>query len=203
DLVIECAPASLLAEIVEPFLRKQKQAIVLSVGAMLFHPELIELARQSGGVIHVPTGALIGLDAMLAAAEGQIQSVRMTTRKPPKGLEGAPHLVQNNISIDGLSEPLMVFEGNARDAARGFPANLNVVAALALAGVGPERTMLQIYADPGVTRNTHSITVESDSARFTMTIENIPSDNPKTGRIVAPSVIALLRKMRSGFRVGT
>ncbi len=203
DLVIECTPAALLGDIVAPFLRQQKQAIVLSVGAILFRPELIDLARETGGTIHVPTGALIGLDTMLAAAEGNIHSVRMTTRKPPKGLEGAPHLVENRISIEGLTEPLKVFEGNARDAARGFPANLNVVVALALAGVGPERTLLEIYADPTVTRNTHTITVDSDSARFTMTIENIPSENPKTGRIVAQSVIALLRKMRSTFRVGT
>jgi aspartate dehydrogenase len=203
DLVVECAPAALLDQIVTPFLHKRKKAIVLSVGAILFRPELIEMARQTGGAILVPTGALIGLDAMLAAAEGRIHSVRMTTRKPPKGLEGAPHLVENRIRLDGLTEPLKVFEGNARDAARGFPANLNVVVALALAGVGAEKTLLEIYADPTVTRNTHTITVDSDSARFTMTIENIPSENPKTGRIVAQSVIALLRKTTGSFRVGT
>jgi aspartate dehydrogenase len=203
DLVIECAPAALLPEIAGPFLKAQKQVIVLSVGALLFHPELIEMARKEGGIIHVPTGALIGLDAMIAAAEGEIHSVRMITRKPPNGLAGAPHLVENNISIEGLTEPKLVFTGNARDAAKGFPANLNVVVALALAGVGPENTLLEIWADPGVVRNTHSIVVDSDSAKFTMTMENIPSENPKTGRIVAQSVIALLRKMQSNFRVGT
>ena len=203
DLVIECAPAALLSEIVTPFLKAGKQAIVLSVGALLFNDHLRDLARQHGGTIVVPTGALLGLDAVIAAAEGTIHSVRMTTRKPPQGLKGAPHLEANKINIDGLTEPLKVFEGNARDAARGFPANLNVVVALALAGVGPEKTLLEIWADPTVTRNTHSITVDSDSARLTMTIENIPSDNPKTGRIVAQSVLALLRKMKSGFRVGT
>ena len=203
DLVIECAPAALLSEIVTPFLKAGKQAIVLSVGALLFNDHLRELARQHGGTIVVPTGALLGLDAVIAAAEGTIHSVRMTTRKPPEGLKGAPHLEANNINIDGLTEPLKVFEGNARDAARGFPANLNVVVALALAGVGPEKTLLEIWADPTVTRNTHSITLDSDAARLTMTIENIPSDNPKTGRIVAQSVLALLRKMKSGFRIGT
>lgn len=203
DLVIECAPAALLPEIATPFLKAQKQVIVLSVGALLFHPELIAMAKEQGGVIHVPTGALIGLDAMIAAAEGNIHSVRMVTRKPPKGLEGAPHLVENNISIAGLIEAKKVFEGNARDAAKGFPANLNVVVALALAGVGPEKTLLEIWADPSVVRNTHTIVVDSDSAKFTMTMENIPSENPKTGRIVAQSVIAMLRKMKSGFKVGT
>jgi aspartate dehydrogenase len=203
DLVIECAPAALLSEIVTPFLKANKQVVVLSVGALLFHPELIETAKTQGGVIHVPTGALIGLDAMIAAAEGTIHTVRMVTRKPPNGLAGAPHLIENNISIEGLTEAKKVFEGNARDAAKGFPANLNVVVALALAGVGPEKTLLEIWADPGVVRNTHTIVVDSDSAKFTMTMENIPSENPKTGRIVAQSVIALLRKMQSGFKVGT
>jgi aspartate dehydrogenase len=151
----------------------------------------------------VPTGALLGLDAVIAAAEGQIHSVRMVTRKPPAGLKGAPHLVEHNISVDGLTQPLKVFEGNARDAAKGFPANLNVVVALALAGVGPDNTLLEIWADPTVTRNTHTIEVDADSARLTMTIENIPSENPKTGRIVAQSVVALLRKMQGSLRVGT
>lgn len=203
DLVIECAPAALLPEIAAPFLKAQKQVIVLSVGALLFHPELIAMAKEQGGVIHVPTGALIGLDAMIAAAEGKIHSVRMVTRKPPKGLAGAPHLIEHNISIEGLTEAKKVFEGNARDAAKGFPANLNVVVALALSGVGPENTLLEIWADPSVVRNTHTIVVDSDSAKFTMTMENIPSENPKTGRIVAQSVIAMLRKMKSSFKVGT
>jgi len=203
DLVIECAPAAVLGEIIGPFLRAQKQALVLSVGALLARSDLIELARQTGGSIIVPTGALIGLDAVLAAAEGTIHSVRMVTRKPPGGLVGAPHLVEHNISIEGLTEPKRVFTGTARDAAKGFPANLNVAVALALAGVGPDKTVLEIWADPTVSRNTHTITVDSDSARFTMTIENIPSENPKTGRIVAQSVIALLRKMNATLKVGT
>jgi aspartate dehydrogenase len=203
DVVVECAPAALLSDIVTPFLKAGKQAIVLSVGALLFNEHLREVASAHGGTIVVPTGALIGLDAVIAAAEGNIDSVRMVTRKPPAGLKGAPHLEEHKISVDGLTEPLKVFEGNARDAARGFPANLNVVVALALAGVGPENTMLEIWADPTVTRNTHTIHVDSDSARFTMTIENIPSENPKTGRIVAQSVVALLRKMGASLRVGT
>jgi len=203
DIVVECAPAAILGDVIGPFLRAKKKAIVLSVGAILFRPDLIELARLSGGTILVPTGALIGLDAVVAAAEGEIHSVRMVTRKPPNGLAGAPFLIEHGISMEGLTEPLKVFTGNAKEAAKGFPANLNVVVALALAGIGPDRTMLEIWADPTVVRNTHTITVDSDSAKFTMTMENIPSENPKTGRIVAQSVTALLRKMTSNFVVGT
>ena len=126
----------------------------------------------------VPTGALIGLDAVTAAAVGTIHSIRLVTRKPPLGLAGAPYLVERKIDVESLTEPLRVFEGSARQAAKGFPANLNVAVALSLAGIGPDRTMVEIWADPNVTRNTHRIEVDSDSARFSMTMEGIPSENP-------------------------
>jgi aspartate dehydrogenase len=203
DIVIECAPAKLLRSIVAPFVEKGKTAIVLSVGALLENEDLIDLARQNGGQIVVPTGALIGLDAVTAAAVGEIHSVRMVTRKPVQGLAGAPFLVENNIDIETIKEPLKIFDGTARQAAKGFPANLNVAVALSLAGIGPDRTRLEIWADPALTRNVHRVEVDSDSARFSMSIENIPSDNPKTGRITALSVIALLRKQRAALRVGT
>jgi aspartate dehydrogenase len=81
----------------------------------------------------------------------------MVTRKPVSGLAGAPYLVENNIDIADIVEPLKIFEGTARDAAKGFPANLNVAVALSLAGLGPDRTTLQIWADPTVTRNVHRV----------------------------------------------
>ena len=165
--------------------------------------DLVDLAREHGGRILVPTGALLGLDAVAAAAEGTIHSVRMITRKPPGGLAGAPHLLRHGIDVDGLTEPLLVFEGTAREAARGFPANVNVAAALSLAGIGADRTTIAIWADPAVTRNIHRIEVDADSARFTFQIENVPSENPRTGRITALSVVALLRKLRSPLAVGT
>jgi len=203
DIVIECAPAALLARIAAPVLIAGKKVIVLSVGALLDDPQLETLAREHGGQILVPTGALIGLDAVSAAAEGTIHSVRMVTRKPIAGLAGAPFLRENNIDIAGITQPLKLFSGTARDAARGFPANLNVAVALSLAGIGPDRTLLEIWADPTVTRNTHHIEVDADCARFSMTIENVPSENPRTGRITALSVIALLRKLSAPVRVGT
>jgi aspartate dehydrogenase len=203
DLVIECAPAALMDSIAQPVLRAGKKLLVLSAGALLPRPELLELAKKHGGQIIVPSGALLGLDAVCAAAEGQIHSVQMTTRKPPNGLSGAPYLVENRIQVDDVREPMRVFSGSARDAAKGFPANVNVAVALSLAGIGPDRTRIDIWADPTVTRNTHRIQVESDSARIDMTIENIPSENPKTGRITALSVIAALRKIHAPLRVGT
>jgi aspartate dehydrogenase len=203
DVVVECAPAALLARIGTPVLAAGKKLVVLSVGGLLDAPQLETLAREHGGQILVPTGALIGLDAVSAAAEGTIHSVRMVTRKPIAGLVGAPFLRENNIDIGGITAPLKLFSGTAREAAKGFPANLNVAVALSLAGIGPDRTVLEIWADPGVTRNTHRIEVDADCARFSMTIENVPSENPRTGRITALSVIALLRKLSAPVRVGT
>jgi aspartate dehydrogenase len=203
DIVIECAPSKLVRSIVAPFVGSGKIAVVLSAGALLDHDDLIELAKQNGGQIVVPTGALIGLDAVTAAAASKIHSVRMVTRKPVRGLAGAPYIVENNIDIERITEPLKIFDGTAREAAKGFPANVNVAAALSLAGIGPDRTTIEIWADPTVTRNTHRIEVDSDSARFSMSIENIPSENPKTGLITALSVIACLRKLRASIRIGT
>lgn len=203
DIVVECAPAEVFMQVAEPALHAGRVLVVISVGAFAEHPGLADLARDSGGRIVVATGALLGLDAVQAAREGEIRSVTMVTRKPPGGLAGAPYLVANNISVERLSAPLKVFEGSARDAVRGFPANVNVAAALGLAGIGLDRTTIEIWADPGVDRNMHTITVDADSASFTLSIANIPSENPKTGKITALSIIAALRKLGSPVQIGT
>ena len=203
DVVIECAPAAVLDRIARPVLTAGKKVIVVSVGALLRQPDLIELARRHGGQIIVPSGALLGLDAVSAAAEGKIHSVRMVTRKPIAGLSGAPYLEEHKIDISGLREPMRVFEGTAREAALGFPANLNVAVALSLAGIGPDETRIEIWADPAINRNIHRILLDSDAAKLDMTIENIPSENPKTGRMAALSVLSTLRKLQAELRVGS
>jgi aspartate dehydrogenase len=204
DIVVECAPAALLRDIAEPALAAGRTVVVLSCGALLDNFDLVDLALRHKGRILVPTGALLGLDAVQAAAQGQISRIHMITRKPPNGLDGAPYLVEHGISLAGLNVALRVFRGTAREAARGFPANVNVAAALALAGIGPDRTTIEIWGDPGVTRNIHRIEVEADAARLTLQIENVPSaENPKTGRLTPLSVIALLRKLASPLAIGT
>jgi aspartate dehydrogenase len=165
---------------------------------------LAKLAVQTGARIVVPTGAIAGLDAVRAAAEGPVESVSIEMRKPPVGLAGAPFLLRHGIDVLDLTEPLLVFDGTALDAAAGFPANVNVAAALALAGIGPIRTKVKIWADPFATRNVHTITVEAEAARFTISIENVPSaENPRTGRLAGLSVIACLRGLVSTLRVGS
>ncbi|MPZ55551.1 MAG: aspartate dehydrogenase [Rhizobiales bacterium] len=203
DLVIESLPPALFRGVAVAAIDRGRIFMPLSVGQLLEHWDLVERAKAAGARILVPTGALIGLDAVRAAAEGKIRSVTMVTRKPPAGLEGAPYLVERGISLIGLNAPKQVFAGTAREGARGFPANVNVAAALSLAGIGPDRTRLEIWADPAIDRNTHRIEVDADVARFSMTIEGIPSANPRTGRIVAPSAVAALRGLVSTLKVGT
>lgn len=204
DIIVDCAPSAAFREIAEPALSLGRILVTVNAGALLSHLDLRDVAQRHGGRILVPTGALLGLDAVRAAAEGRIERVTMVTRKPPRGLEGAPYLVEKGISLAGLGEPLLVFEGSAGHGAKAFPANVNVAAALSLAGIGPERTRLQVWADPGTDRNRHTIEVEADSARFTMTIENIPSEeNPRTGKITGLSVLACLRGLVETLHVGT
>jgi aspartate dehydrogenase len=204
DIVVEAAPAALFERIALPVLENGRILVPASVGALLPRLHLARLAKQTGARIIVPTGALLGLDAVRAAAEGPVESVTLETRKPPLGLVGAPYLEKNGIDVLDIDRPIMVFEGNALDAAAGFPANVNVAAALALAGIGAVRTQVRIWADPSVTRNIHTIKVEADAARFTMTIENVPSEeNPKTGRLTALSMLACLRGLVSTLKAGS
>lgn len=204
DVILECIPGRLFAEVATPAIEHGRIFMPLSVGQLLNHMALVDRARQTGARIVVPTGALLGLDAVRAVAEGEVQSVTILTRKPPAGLKWAPHLVANNISVDGLTAPLRVFAGTAREAIKGFPANVNVAVALSLAGIGPDRTIVEVWADPAVTRNTHTIEVRSSSSDLTMTIANIPSEeNPATGKVTALSAIAALRRLTAPLVVGT
>jgi aspartate dehydrogenase len=204
DVVIESLPAAHFRAIAEPAIEAGRIFMPLSVGALLDHLDLVERAMATGARIIVPTGALLGLDAVRAAAEGEIHSARLITRKPPGGLAGAPYLVAHGISLVGLDHPLKIFDGSARDGARGFPANVNVAATLALAGIGPDRTRLEIWADPALDRNVHRIEIEADTALLTMTIENVPSaENPRTGRLTPLSVIACLRRFTGTLHIGS
>jgi aspartate dehydrogenase len=204
DIVVEAAPVAVFEQIAGAAIEAGRILVPASVGALLPRMHLVDRARTTGARIVVPTGALLGLDAVRAAAEGPVESVSIESRKPPRGLEGAPYLVEHGIDVSAVTAPKRVFQGNAFDAAAGFPANVNVAAALALAGIGPTRTQVEIWADPAIDRNMHTIRVEAQAARFSMTIENVPSEeNPRTGQITALSMLACLRGLVSTLKVGT
>jgi aspartate dehydrogenase len=204
DIVVEAAPASAFEAIAVPALEAGRIFVPSSVGALLPRMHLVDLARARGARIVVPTGALLGLDAVRACAEGNVAQVSIESRKPPRGWVGAPYLVAHGVDVAAITAPTLIFAGNALDAAAGFPANVNVAAALALAGIGPERTTVRLWADPGVDRNIHTIRVEAEAARLTMTVENVPSEgNPRTGKLTPLSVLACLRGLASVLKVGS
>ena len=204
DIVVECVPAAVFDLIARPAIEGGRTLVPLSVGALLERSALIERAAETGARIIVPSGAILGLDALKAVSEGVVHAVTHIMRKPPASLAGAPYLDRNGISLDNLVEPLLVFKGPAREGARNFPANANVSAAVSLAGIGPDRTVLEIWADPGLERNTHKVVVEAESARFSVEVESLPdADNPRTGRLTPLSVIATLRQLGSTLQVGT
>ncbi len=204
QVVVETVPAAAAPDVIEAAVDAGRTVVTVSGAALLARFDLVDRAAARGGRIILATGALLGLDAVRAAAEGPVERIRLVTRKPPGGLAGAPYLAERGIDVGTVTAPTRVFAGSARDGARGFPANVNVAAALALAGIGPDRTELEIWADPTVTRNLHRVEVEAAAARFTMTIENLPSpDNPRTGLLTPLSVIACLRRLTAPLVVGS
>lgn len=203
DTLIEAIPAHAYDQLLRPAVLTGKTIITLSCGALLTHWDLVDLAHQHGATIIVPSGAIPGLDALQAAAQGTITTVHLTTTKPTTALHGAPHLTTHNINLDTLTQPTRIFTGTARQAATAFPANLNVATTLALAGIGPDRTTVEIWADPHAKTNTHTITIHADTAQLHLTIHNTPTPNPKTGKLTALSVIAHLKKQTATLRIGT
>ncbi|GGE05859.1 putative L-aspartate dehydrogenase [Aureimonas endophytica] len=204
DIVVEAAPAAAFRPIAEAAIARGRLLVACSGGALLRQPDLVEAARMRGARILVPTGALGGLDVVRAAAEGRIDAALIETRKPPAAWRGAPYLETAGVSLEGLAAPLTLFEGDVLAAAAGFPANVNVAAALALAGIGPERTRVRLVADPALLRNVHHVEIRSDAAHVALTIEAMPDpDNPRTSRLTAFSVLACLRGLSGPLRIGS
>lgn len=203
DVVVEASTQAHLQEIAPKALGAGRDLVVLSCGALLGRADWIALAEVNGCRILVPSGAIGGLDAVKGGALGPIASVTMESRKAPAGWAGAPWVVNQKIDLDAIREETLLFEGPATAACPAFPANVNVLAALSLAGIGPERTTTRIYAVPGLVRNTHRISVEGDFGSFQLEVRNVPSENPRTGRLSYLSTIALLRDLGATLRVGT
>ena len=202
DLVVEAAGADALGDLLPRVIGGGKDILVLSVGGLIDREEQIAAAAHRSR-IYCPSGAIAGLDAVRAAAVGRIEGAAVTTRKPPAGLAGAPFFDDAAIDPLSLETATVVFEGSAREACRAFPANINVSAALSLAGIGVDRTRVTIVADPGIDRNIHRVEVWGDFGRMTAVTENVASENPRTSRLAALSAIALIRRLSAPFQVGT
>jgi aspartate dehydrogenase len=181
--------------------------MILSVGALAdeeLRRRIEDLATDNSCKVYIPSGAIVGLDGLKSASIGEIHSATITTRKPPRGLAGAPFVIRNNIDLDRINVPTVLFEGPASEAVKAFPANVNVAATLSVAGIGFKKTEVRVIADPTITRNIHEITVVGSFGEFTTKVENVPSpSNPKSSYLAQLSAIATLKKISSPFQVGT
>lgn len=204
DLVVEAATKEIAAQIAQKAIAAGRDILIMSVGAMLGQKSLFERARRKGVRIYIPSGAICGLDGVKAAALGKITRVTLTTRKPPKSLVGAPYLVEKKIDLDAIKKETIIFEGSALDAVKGFPKNINVSAALSLAGIGAEATRVRVVTSPGFKTNSHQIEVEGEFGKLVTRTDNVPSpDNPRTSYLAVLSAMATLKQVVDSVRVGT
>lgn len=207
DLAVEAAGQEAVREYATDILRADCDLVTLSVGALAdrtLRERVVTAAEEMDQTICVPSGAIAGLDAIKAAQSGDVESVSLTTTKPPAGIEGAPYLEAHDIDVHGFSEPSVVFEGSAAEAAEGFPSNINVALALSLAGIGPERTSVRLIVDPDEQNNVHRIAATGTMGDIETTVRNSPSpSNPKTSYLAVLSAIELLRDAEATIRVGT
>lgn len=207
DLVVECASQAAVRELGLLVLEQGKDLMVMSSGAFMDQDLLnrfIMTAENNGCRIYIPSGAIAGIDGLKSASQALIQSVILSTFKNPKGLMNAPFIKENNIDIFSFEKRTLIFEGNAKDAVRAFPANVNVAASLSLAGIGSEKTIVRIFVDPAASRNVHEVKVIGDFGDFSCRVENVPSpDNPGTSLLAALSAIATLKKITEPLQIGT
>ncbi|MBI2548999.1 aspartate dehydrogenase [Candidatus Woesearchaeota archaeon] len=204
ELIIEAATQTIVREILEQCIRNNKDLMVMSVGGLLQCHDLLQGLDQTRTNLYAPSGAIAGVDALLAAAGSEIHEVTLTTTKPPKGLANAPYVQQKKIMLAAIREKTVIFEGSAAEAVKGFPQNTNVAATLSLAGIGPERTKVKVVVDPQTTQNSHEVTIRGSFGTITTKTENLPSPtNPKTSYLAVLSALATVQRIISKQKIGT
>ncbi|MBI4454231.1 aspartate dehydrogenase [Candidatus Woesearchaeota archaeon] len=203
ELVIESASKHIVKEVAEKTFYKGKDLMIMSVGGIISNEHLLKLAEEKNCNLYIPSGAICGIDGVNSASIGKINSVTLTTTKPPKALEGAPYIVKNNLNLNTITKKTIIFEGSALEAVDAFPANINVAASLSIAGIGAEKTKVKIVADPNSSKNMHEIVVEGDFGKLTTVTENLPSpNNPKTSYLAVLSAISMVKKIVGNVKVG-
>lgn len=204
DLIIEAAGQQAVKDYMLSFLEMGKHIMIISVEALsekTIFEKVIELSKKTGSSVILPSGAIGGLDAIRSASLGGLETVELITRKPPNALKGAPYVVEKRINLENLQCDLELFNGNAADAAKAFPANINVAMALSLAGIGSERTKVKIIASPDIRRNTHEIKAVGACGEFNFKFENEAStQNPKSSQLAALSVLCALKEFNASVK---
>jgi aspartate dehydrogenase len=203
EVVIEVASHAAVREHVEELLSSGIAVIVLSAGALV-DDRLERAAAQHHALLYVPSGGIGGLDALKAACAAGADEVSISVTKPPAGWKDIPYVERLGIDLDHLDRAVTLFDGTAREGVPHFPANVNIAAALSLAGIGFDRTRLTVVADPALEFNTHFIRIRGLTGSIDLRFENLPSpDNPKTAMLACFSALAAIRQFSSPVRYGT
>jgi aspartate dehydrogenase len=195
DIVVEAANIHAVKTLL-PSVIKKKDVVLISVGALADEAllnEISNLVKEHKYTVHLPSGAIGGLDLLQNAnALGKVNSVTLTTRKP------ASTLIDEDIR-----EAKVVFEGKAIDAIKQFPKNMNISIVLSLAGVGIEKTRVCLVADPHIEKNIHQVDISGEFGEATFSITNHPfPENPKTSYLAAMSILGTLKRMNGKLRIG-
>ena len=202
DFIIEAASQKAVRDYAMKTVSAGKSILIMSVGALLDKKFMGELdANATSAKIYLPSGALAGIDGLVAGACGGIDKVTLTTTKPPLGFVGVEYLESRGVALDSLTRPLVVFEGKAVEAVRLFPSNINVSAIAALAS--GQDVFVKIIVDPNTDRNTHEICVSGPFGEITTRTSNVPSpSNPKTSYLACLSAVATLKQVTGRVKVG-
>jgi len=202
DFVVEAASAQAAINVIEAAVEFKKEVMILSVGAFVKDPALLPKVKAAGINIHVPSGAICGVDGIAALSMGRVKKIRLTTSKPPKALADVEYLIHKKINLNKLTHKKIVFKGGVKEAIKYFPKNINVAATLLLASAGKDVEVC-IVADPHIKRNIHRIDVDANEAKVTIEVDNIPSEiNPKTSTLTILSAQYTLKKIFSWFKIG-
>ncbi|MDJ0858332.1 MAG: aspartate dehydrogenase [Dinoroseobacter sp.] len=200
DLVVEAAGQEAVREMVPGLLTGGHSVLLASVGA-LADPETETRMREAptgGAQLLIPAGAIGGIDLVAALEKSTIEDVTYTGTKPPVAWSNSPAAKGRDLSA--LSEPEVLFEGTAREAALRFPKNANVAATLALAGAGFDRTRARLIADPDARGNSHAYSVQARSAAVRFEVTALPDpDNPGTSATTALSLVRAIKNRTDSF----
>ena len=206
DIIIEAASQAAVRQYAVPLLEQGVDLLLMSVGALAdpgFYEQVAAAAARAGRRVYLPSGAIGGLDALRSARVDGLEEVTLVTSKPPRALAGAPFFEQHPIDLEAITERTVIFEGSARDGVRLFPANVNVAAALSLAGLGADQTKMQVVADPSLDRNVHEVVATGRFGELRLRLSNVPSpDNPKTSLLACLSPLATLRRLSDPIQLG-
>ena len=199
DVVIEAAVQDVVINVFDEVVKKEKYFIPMSVGAFITNNELYskfnDLSQNKKKRILLPSGAIGGFDAIKAINSIGIESSKLVTNKPLKVFANHTYVREQEIKLSN-SESTLVFQGNAKGAASVFPRSINVGARLALATLGPEKTMVEVYANPNIEKNIHEIEIVSEVGNYKFSFQNNPAPtNPKTSWLAALSAIELLENL--------